>query len=153
MFKWLSSSPKPDLPRAKQGETVQYLIVRQDLEMSPGKMGAQCSHASSSIALAQHGVQRHIRGAEHLGSHQQAHQQWVTTSFAKVVLRAKRRQDLLKVCDQLDEANIPYATIFDACRTELSPEEPNGSTLTCIGISPLFRDDIPPFLRKLQVFK
>ena len=153
MLKWLfPNSPRPDVP-VKRGDTVQYLVVRQDLDMSPGKMGAQCAHASSAMALAQHGVLRHIRGAEFLGLHENAHRQWMETSFAKVVLRAKRRQDLLKVCDQLDEAHVPYAPIFDACRTELIPEEPNGSTLTCIGIAPLFKDEIPPFLRKLQVFK
>jgi peptidyl-tRNA hydrolase len=165
MFKWFSKSKgqDPDPPqnttveKGRCGETVQYLIVRQDLEMSHGKMAAQCSHASGSICLApfehQLGQQRSIQNRDGLSKHRDAFQAWTQKSFAKVVLRVKSREQLLKVCDKLDEISHPYAPIFDACRTELEPEEANGSTLTCIGLFPMFKDEVPNFIRKLQVYK
>lgn len=140
-------------PPPRTGDTVQYLIARQDLEMSPGKMSAQCSHAATSVALAHHGELRNVVGREHLPKHKDAMSCWTRTSFAKVVLRVKSRDQLIKLCSQLEEEHIPYAPIFDACRTELVPEEPNGSVFTCIGLTPLFREDVPKFLQKLQVYR
>lgn len=154
-FKAKSESPNNPArhPNPRSGETIQYLVARQDLDMSPGKMSAQCAHASSSIALAHYGAERRLQHRDQLPKHAEAMERWLQSSFAKVVLRAKTRQQLLKLCDQLDELQIPYAPIFDACRTELEPEEANGSTLTCIGITPLYRDEVPKCLQKCQVFK
>ena len=153
MFSWFKKNcPSPVAPNPDR-DTVQYLVVRQDLDMSAGKMSAQAAHASSSIVCAHFGFLRGLRGAEHLQSHLSAFRQWQEKSFAKVVLRVKTRAQVLQLCDELDGLKIPYAPIFDACRTELVPEEPNGSVLTCIGLSPLFRDEIPKCLQKLQVYK
>ena len=153
MFNWFKKNNPPAVAPASDRETVQYLIVRQDLEMSAGKMSAQAAHASSSVVCAHFGFLRGLRGAEHLINYLPAFRQWQERSFAKVVLRVKTRDQLLQLCDELDGLKIPYAPIFDACRTELVPEEPNGSVLTCIGLTPLFRDEIPKCLQKLQVFK
>jgi PTH2 family peptidyl-tRNA hydrolase len=152
MFSWFKSTSQSQAQ--KRGETVQYLIARQDIEMSPGKLAAQCSHASSSIVLAHLSrTARQIQNSITLQQHQPAFSIWAQSSFAKVVLRVKSRSQLLKLCDQLDASFLPYAPIFDACRTELTPEEANGSILTCIGLTPLFKSDAPPYLKKLQVYK
>jgi peptidyl-tRNA hydrolase, PTH2 family len=156
MFNWLKkiSAPREDRQASTPiKDTVQYLVVRQDLDMSPGKMAAQAAHASSKIVLSHFGRLNGVRGAKELQLHQSAFQQWQDRSFAKVVLRVKSRDQLLQLCDQLESLNIPFAPIFDACRTELTPEEPNGSVFTCIGITPLFRDEVPKCLQKLQVYK
>ena len=153
MFSLFKSKTKIK-PIKKVGETMQYLIVRQDLQMSPGKMSAQCSHASSGIALAFYSEsKRRIVNYEKLNSYRDAMHCWQTRSFGKVVLRVKSRDQLLKICQSLDKEGIPYCPIFDACRTELEPEEPNGSVFTCIGLSPIFRDEVPKFIKKLQVFQ
>ena len=127
------------------GEAIQYIIARQDLEMSPGKMAAQCSHASAGMALGFYSGKRSIVNMDQIENFRDAMESWETRSFGKVVLRAKKRDQLLKVCKELDEAGIPYMPIFDACRTELEPEEPNGTVFTCIGITPMFRDEVPKF--------
>lgn len=137
----------------KVGEAIQYIIARQDLEMSPGKMAAQCSHASAGMALAFYSHPRNIANSAAIENFRDALESWETRSFGKVVLRAKKRDQLIKICQKLDKANIPYAPIFDACRTELEPEEPNGTVFTCIGVSPMFRDEVPKFLKNLQVFQ
>ncbi|MBF0246052.1 MAG: peptidyl-tRNA hydrolase, partial [Planctomycetes bacterium] len=69
-----------------------------------------------------------------------------------VVLRVKTKEKFLNLLARLEESGVPYAPIFDACRTELEPEEPNGTTLTCAGLVPMFRSDVPEFVRKLQIY-
>lgn len=152
MFSFFKSKTDTNQP-TKTGETIQYLIVRQDLEMSPGKMAAQCSHASAGMALAFYSIDRTIANAHHLDQFRDAMLCWKSRSFGKVVLRVKSRDQLLKVCQNLDDSGIPYCPVFDACRTELEPEEPNGSVFTCIGLTPIFRDEVPKFLKKLQVYQ
>jgi len=132
-------------------ETVQYLVVRQDLAMSPGKMSAQSAHAACAISLAHMGMIRHIQQAEHLPGFKGAFMDWCESSFAKVVLRAKGLEALKKICLELEEAGVPYAPIFDACRTELTPEE-DGGVFTCIGVTPIYRDEVPKCLQRAQLF-
>lgn len=134
-------------------EAVQYLIARSDLDMSPGKLAAQCAHASTACVLAHAGSRRNISNMEVLKQHQGAFRVWVESSFAKVVLKVKNKNQMQNLLQQLDEQEILYATIYDACRTELEPEEADGSTLTCIGVTPLLRSEVPDFIRKLQVYQ
>ena len=134
-------------------ETVQYLVARADLGMSAGKLAAQCAHASSTIVLAFAGCQRGMRHGERLPEHIEAFRDWATGSFAKVVLRVRDRVRMDALLLSLDELALPHCVIRDACRTELAPEEPDGSTLTCIGIVPILRDRVPEVLQKLQVYQ
>lgn len=152
MFQWLRKSDHPPAPERRGIETVQYLVVRQDLEMSPGKMSAQSSHAACAISLAHRGLARHIQCSENLKAYEGAFLDWCESSFAKVVLRAKGINPLKKICLQLEEEGVPYAPIFDACRTELTPEEEGGGVFTCIGVTPLYRDEVPKCLRQAQLF-
>ena len=153
MFGWFKKQANAVVKASTPRDTVQYLVVRQDLEMSPGKMAAQAAHASAKVVCAHFGGCEGMRGIDALNLHHSAFLQWQERSFAKVVLRVKSRAQLLQLADELDALKIPYAPIFDACRTELVPEEPNGSVLTCLGVTPLFRDEIPKCLQKLQVYK
>jgi len=151
MFSFFKFSPRSQKV-SKTGETVQYLIARQDLNMSPGKMAAQCSHAATGMALAFYSNFRTIANVTQLENFRAALNCWQSRSFGKVVLRVKTRDQLIKICKDLDESKIPYCPIFDACRTELEPEEANGTVFTCIGITPMFRDEVPNYLKKLQVY-
>jgi len=152
MFGWFNKTDSTPAQERRGVETVQYLVVRQDLNMSPGKMSAQSAHAASAISLAHRGMIRHIQKSEHLNQFQGAFLDWCETSFAKVVLRAKSADALNKICRQLEEEGIPYAPILDACRTELTPEEEGGGVFTCIGVTPLYRDEVPKCLQKAQLF-
>lgn len=57
----------------------------------------------------------------------------------KVVCRAKNKDDLLRAVEAAKELGMEeykdYFLIYDACRTELEKESPEG-TLTCIGFRP-----------------
>lgn len=134
-------------------EAIQYLIARQDLQMSPGKLAAQCAHASTAIALSAFTGGMRTKNHSHLPEYHEALQHWIERAFAKVVLRVKSKKDMDKLLNELNELHIPHVPIYDACRTELEPEEEDGSTLTCVGIMPMFRSEVPKCLQKLQVYQ
>lgn len=66
----------------------------------------------------------------------------------KVVCRAKNKDDLLRAVEAAKELGMEeykdYFLIYDACRTELEKESPEG-TLTCIGFRPMEAEEIIPF--------
>lgn len=63
----------------------------------------------------------------------------------KVVCRAKNKDDLLRAVEAAKELGMEeykdYFLIYDACRTELEKESPEG-TLTCIGFRPMEAEEI-----------
>jgi len=130
-------------------EAIQYILVRNDLEMSHGKMAAQVSHAS--VGAVTEDCYPRISLKDNLEQFQAARATWFENSFTKVVLRVKTKQKMLNLIDKLIEEGIPHSVIKDACRTEIAPEE-DGTTLTCVGLVPLFRDQVPKFISKLRVY-
>ncbi len=130
----------------------QLIIVRKDLEMSPGKMAAQVSHASMAFLTT---LMQRPRGltvdGEGTGYHllidinRNIYDEWIKGIFTKVVCRAKNRNDLLKVITVAEnlglKENEDYFLIKDCCLTELTPEETDengvGRVLTCIGFKPM----------------
>jgi len=121
---------------------VQYIIVRKDLvtEMGIGKTAAQVAHASLGAILDKGKLvdDPAVRG-------------WLTGAFTKLVVYAKTRQKLLNLIGKCREAELRVKPIYDACRTKLEPEEPDGTTLTCVGLSPVRADEVPKFLKKLRL--
>lgn len=69
------------------------------------------------------------------------YEQWLDESFTKTVLEAKTKNHLLKAKTMAEELGLvegkDFFLIYDACRTELEPEEDDGSTLTVIGFAPI----------------
>jgi PTH2 family peptidyl-tRNA hydrolase len=131
------------------GESIQYILVRKDLDMSHGKMAAQVAHASIGAVAIE--CQRRLVCKQNLEDFKKDRNSWFENSFAKVVLEVKTKQKMLNIMDRLLEDGIPHSIIRDACRTELKPEE-NGCTMTCIGIAPMFRERIPKYIRNLQIY-
>lgn len=70
---------------------------------------------------------------------------WITGAETKVVCRAKNKDDLLRAVEAAKELGMEeykdYFLIYDACRTELEKESPEG-TLTCIGFRPMEAEEI-----------
>ena len=72
------------------------------------------------------------------------YEEWINESFTKCVLKAKNKNHLLKAKDMAEDLGMKegedFFLIYDACRTELDPEDFDengvGRTLTCIGFSP-----------------
>jgi peptidyl-tRNA hydrolase len=126
---------------------VQYIVVRKDLvpAMGVGKTAAQCCHASLAPLLV------HLSDETIELSKAPSIQEWFRGKFTKVVVYVKSKQKLLNLAEKLNNLNIRYKPIHDCCLTCLQPEEEDGTTLTCIGVIPLRRNEVPKCLEKLQL--
>ena len=137
----------------------QVIIARKDLEMSPGKLSAQVSHASMAFLTSQiknnhiistesnemmeergNAENRFVKCLVYIT--EECFDNWFLDSYTKCVLKAKNRNQLLKAKQMAEsmglKENIDFFLIRDNCYTELEPEE-NGTTLTCIGFRPMDR--------------
>ena len=123
-------------------ECVQYIVVRKDLveTMGTGKTSAQVAHASLGAILDDGKL-----------IEDDATKKWLGGRFTKLVVYVKSKEALLNLSKKLDEENIRNVKINDACFTKLIPENEDGTTLTCIGVIPLERNNVPKCLKKLQL--
>ena len=145
----------------------QYIVVRKDLPMSAGKMSAQVSHAS--IAFLTHMLSRHVICQEENGEKRYSIEDmaidtdlwelWMSpeSSFAKVVLGVKNKNQLNKVVDKAIAAglkeNVDYFCIRDEGRTELDDyRDEDGTIFTCIGFRPCKDGEFKEIVGKLQLF-
>lgn len=128
----------------------QLIIARKDLEMSPGKLAAQVSHASMAFLTSKLRNPKYIKpitrgmmatwndipqdnwndivGYEYdYVFDKETYEDWICGIFTKVVCEAKNRNHLLKVVDIANELGLvegtDYFIIKDRCLTELTPEE------------------------------
>lgn len=141
----------------------QLIIARRDLNMSPGKLAAQVSHASIAFLLEKlyWGGKEIVEERDGLMYHigisldRDLFHNWIAEAETKVVCRAKNKNDLLKavkIAEELGwEENKDYWLIYDACRTELEREGPEG-TLTCIGFRPMEAEEIDKIGKKYQLY-
>jgi len=95
------------------------VVVREDLEMSPGKLAAQVAHAAVTCAL-----DAKTRTPKWFS-------EWYKEGQRKVVLRVKDLEELRTLGERARRANLTNALITDAGLTELPPD-----TSTCLGIGP-----------------
>lgn len=138
----------------------QIIIVRKDLDMSPGKLAVQSSHASGMFLINQ------IRKGYFLGAGVEdyaclvkiskgCYREWFQGSYVKAVLKARNKRHLLKAKEMAEELGMKegkkFFLIYDECRTELVPEE-DGKTLTCIGFAPMEESLIDKIGRKYQLY-
>ena len=139
----------------------QLIIARKDLNMSPGKLAAQVSHASMAF------LTNEIRNSDcdfnseesifyvHLSN--DIYENWIRGIFTKVICEAKNRNQLYKAAVLADslglKENKDYFIIRDNCLTELTPEDPDGRTPTCIGFKPLPEEIVNQISYKFQLYK
>lgn len=120
-------------------------IMRKDLGMSPGKLAAQVGHCAEAYWM-----EKFRRTAKFVGNGsysaqlvlgEDEYERYVNGSFVKTICEARSKDHLLKARDKALELGLfegqDFGLIFDNCRTELSPEEADGTTLTGIWFKPL----------------
>lgn len=141
----------------------QLIIARRDLNMSPGKLAAQVSHASIAFLIEKlfWGSKEVVKERDGLiykieiGIDRSLFHKWVTEAETKVVCGARNREKLLQAVEMAKdlgmEENKDYWLIYDACRTELEREGPEG-TLTCIGFRPMEAEEIDKIGKKYQLY-
>lgn len=127
----------------------QLIIARRDLNMSPGKLAAQVSHASSAflIEMIRDSWPEKIQDFYQVNYRldKDVYDNWINDGVTKVVCGARNRGKLEKAIEKAKELGmiegVDYFPIVDACRTELTPESPQG-TLTCVGFRPMEAEKI-----------
>lgn len=143
----------------------QIIIARKDLNMSPGKLAAQVSHASMAFLTCDIRKNALVTTYENdywslLKFDKNIYEQWINGSFTKCVLQAKNKNKLLKAVELAEELgmkeNKDFFLIWDNCYTELDPEEFDengvGHTLTCIGFKPMDSEVIDKIGRKYHLY-
>lgn len=157
----------------------QIIIVRKDLEMSPGKLAAQVAHGSmafltSAIRNPRYTSPRTKGMLTLFGSELQEgwkdiigydfeyvfdkdlYEQWINGAFTKCVLQAKNKTQLLKAKSMAEslgmQEGVDFFLIHDNCYTELTPEDEDGRTLTCIGFAPMDAERIDLVGKKYHLY-
>lgn len=84
------------------------------------------------------------------------YEQWIQGAFTKCVLQAKNKNQLLKAKTMAEELGMvegkDFFLIRDNCCTELSPEDDDGRTLTCIGFKPMDAEIIDKIGKKFHLY-
>lgn len=148
----------------------QLIIARKDLNMSPGKLAAQVSHASLAFLTSQMrqiGADKVYYEGEVVARmpkcivEPEVWDEWICGIFTKTICEARNRNQLMKAVTIAQELGLQegkdYFLIKDACLTELQPEEVDengvGRTLTCIGFKPLPDEVAHQISKKFQLYK
>lgn len=107
--------------------------MRKDLAMSPGKLAAQVGHCAETYWT------NLLRAGKPIPP--DIMQEYVNGIFTKTICEARNKNHLMKAIQQATQIGLvegdDYGLIFDACKTELTPEEEDGTTLTGIWFRPL----------------
>lgn len=129
----------------------QIIIVRKDLNMSHGKLAAQCCHASmafltnlirsdnNTLPIRKRSLRKwgdtntYLDDNEIIGYDFEytfdkgLYEEWIKSEFTKCILQAKNKTQLLKAKTMAEELGMKededFFLIKDNCHTELEPEE------------------------------
>jgi len=149
----LSKEDLESLSKEKQEKYINELNIIG--KMGPGKLSAQVAHASLAPLLML------MRNKTHFKDYKAPQNDyklslnikknsdisiWLEKSFAKIVLYVKSEEALLNLYKKLKDNNITCELILDEGRTAF--KEP---TYTCLGIEPLEKEKLKPFLKKLRL--
>jgi len=132
-----------------------YILVNNDIKMSPGKLAAQCGHPVTEMlfsSLEKKEIIDYMDEEKTVASRVRYERdfsdiviEWKNEGQIKIVLSASQ-----KLLESLEERSDVYP-IRDLGLTELKP-----NTLTCIGIGPVDKNNLPnefEFLKKLELYK
>lgn len=149
----IDTPEKIEARKNQEDPIVMYLIVRESLGMSIGKIAAQCGHAVGMIMLHYLDLcRKEDRDGDLWGEDQllrEAMDAWLKSSFRKVVLRADDKEWVkFKTMIDADEYDWESVTVVDSGLTEIAP----GSE-TVIGLWPMKRSEAPKLVKRLQVLK
>lgn len=115
-------------------EIKQVIIVRTDLEMSRGKMGAQIAHASLMSYFEVEKIDKNIA------------KEWLDTGEKKIVLKVSNEEDLKRLHEAFKFKKVPSTLVADAGLTELPP-----GSKTALGIGPWKSSEIDQFTKSLKL--
>lgn len=97
-------------------ELKQYIVIRSDLGLSPGKIAVQAVHAA--ILSYENVTEEDKEG-------------WTKEGQKTIVLKVGGKEDLLTLAEKASDLMIPFAIVKDAGLTEVPP-----GTITALGLGP-----------------
>lgn len=141
----------------------QIIVVREDLNMSRGKIASQVAHASMKVLVdAMETIDREYFVTEGNGLHVLQSEQgrflpledpelkeWLTGSFTKIVVYVKSEEKLMNLYNKVKDAGLRVSLIIDNGTTEFGGVK----TKTCIAIGPHAAERIDPFTKKYPLLK
>lgn len=113
-----------------------WIAVRKDLEIPPGKLAVQISHAVAVL----------IWRAAQYESYRVIMYNYMTNGQPKIVLGVKNQHALERMEDECGSICLNHALITDSGRTVFS--EP---TITVCGVGPCFPSELPRFVQRMQL--
>ena len=106
---------KAPKPKANAKEQKMVLLIREDLNMSSGKVAVQCSHAA--VGLFQRLISEEYRSSP---SVQKNLKSWIDEGQKKVCLSIANTETLEDLRASFSMKRIPYFVVEDAGRTEVA---------------------------------
>ena len=151
-------------------------IIRKDLNMSAGKLSVQLSHCAEQYWLNL--IRKNASGnnendlppglmirreteiidySVEFNLDKEIFENYINNGITKTVCAAKNKYQLLKAVEYAKDLglikDVDFGLIFDACHTELIPEEENGTCLTGIWFKPLPDEIVQKISKKYQLYK
>ena len=137
----------------------QILVIRKDLNMRKGKIGAMCDHASMAFITRQVGfiesiakdlsytVHKSKDNNHYLINLSDIQLDWINNSFAKIVVYVNSEQELLDLIAKGKEAGIVVHKVVDSGATEFH----GVPTLTCAAFGPDKSENLDKITGKLSL--
>ena len=104
----------------------QVLVVRDDLKMGKGKIGAQCGHATLGSFRACH---KQMKGSKYWTK---VYEKWQWGGQKKICVKVQGEDALIQVKQMADKLGIPNYLVADAGHTQIA-----AGSLTVCGIGPV----------------
>lgn len=134
----------------------QIIVVREDLNMSRGKIASQAAHASmkalvdamsKGIGLTNEVEEYNLSFSD--SENDKELKEWLNGSFTKIVVYVKNEQKLMQLYEKVQKAGLRVSLIIDNGTTEFGGVK----TKTCIAIGPHSAERIDPFTKKYPLLK
>ena len=117
-------------------ETTMVLVTRNDLNLSSGKLAAQCSHATAECVLKAKRQSPQILD------------KYLKTGARKIVCTTTNVDALKRIYGEAKDAGLICYMVRDAGHTEIPP-----GTVTVVGIGPGMRNSIDKITSSLPLVK
>lgn len=112
----------------------QVVVVREDLEMSPGKLAVQVAHGAVGAA------------EKCRKSHPEWFKDWIGEGQKKVVVTVTSEKEIRELREEAAEMDLPTELVQDAGLTELPP-----GTVTVLAVGPAPNQHIDKITRELPL--
>jgi PTH2 family peptidyl-tRNA hydrolase len=126
----------------------QVIVIRNDLNMSKGKMSAQAAHASMAFILRGSEFVNEKLTTKKLHNAEETHI-WQTEGQTKICVSVDSEKELDDIHKKALEAGLTVNIIVDSGLTEFN----GAKTKTCLAIGPNYSKQINKITGNLKLFK